>query len=235
MNEAISNDQNELGTFAKISNVFFAPQKTFASIDRKPDWIIPLAIVLIITLLFTVVIMPIAIPEQMSKQRAKMEERGMSPEEIDRAMEIGEKAGKIAGPISAVVVSILFLLVISGILMFVGNIILGGKTSFKKLFSVVCYSSLIGSLNQLILLLIIPFKKTMDVHFSLAAFMSSDSSETMLYQLLKKIDLFTIWEIIVMGIGVAVIYKFTTKKSIGMVASLYVIYIILSLVWRSIF
>jgi hypothetical protein len=78
-------------------------------------------------------------------------------------------------------------------------------------------------------------KKTMEVHFSLAAFMSSDAAETFLYQLLKKIDLFAIWQIAVAGIGVAIVYKFTTKKSITMVASLYIIFIIISLAWHSLF
>jgi len=90
-------------------------------------------------------------------------------------------------------------------------------------------------LNSIILLPMILSKKTMEVHFSLAAFMSADASETFLYQLLKKIDLFAFWQIVVAGIGVAVIYKFTTKKAIAMVASLYVLYMVISLAWTAIF
>lgn len=235
MTEDISKDQAESGTFEKIYNVFFAPRKTFESIDRKPDWLIPMVIVVAIAVLFTIIIMPIALPQQMEKQREKMEERGMAAEEIDRAMAMGERIGKTVGPITTGVVTIIFLLLIPGIFMFMGNIILGGKTTFKKLLSVFCYSSLIGSLNTIILLPMILSKKTMEVHFSLASFMSADVSESFLYQLLKKIDLFAIWQIIVAGIGVAVVYKFTTKKSIIMVASLYVIYMIVSLAWKSIF
>lgn len=239
MSEAISNNnkgsQREMGTFEKIYNLFFAPRKTFESIDRKPAWLTPMVIVVVVVLLFTIVVMPIMIPQQMEKQRAKMEEKGMSAEQIDKAMEMGEKFGRILGPISAGVGTVIYLLAISGLFLFVGNIILGGKSSFKKLLSVVCYTSLIGSLNSIILLPIILSKENMDVHFSLAAFMSSDTTETFLYQFLKNIDLFWIWQIIVAGIGIAVIYKFSTKKSITMVASLYVIYMVISLALTAIF
>jgi len=233
--QASSISPQQLNAVQRVFGVFFSPRKTFEDIDRKPDWVVPMVIVVVIAVLFTVIIMPIALPQQMEKQQAKMEERGMSQEEIDRAVEMGEKIGKIVGPIGAAIGSVVFLFAVAGIFMFVGNTILGGKTTFKKLLSVVCYSSLIGSLNSIILLPIILSKKTMEVHFSLAAFMSADASETFLYQLLKKIDLFACWQIVVAGIGVAAVYKFTTKKSITMVASLYIIYMIISLVWTSIF
>jgi hypothetical protein len=230
-----TNSQQEMNVVQRVFGVFFSPRKTFEDIDRKPDWVVPMVIVVIIAVLFTIIIMPIALPQQMDKQREKFEERGMSDEEIERAMEMGGKFGRIIGPIGAAVGSVVYLLAIAGIFMFVGNTILGGKTTFKKLVSVVCYSSLIGSLNSIILLPMILSRKTMEVHFSLAAFMSADASETFLYQLLKKIDLFAFWQIVVAGIGVAVIYKFTTKKAIAMVASLYVLYMVISLAWTAIF
>ena len=227
--------QKEMGALEKIMNVFFAPRKTFESVDRKPDWLIPMVIVVIVSLVFTIIAMPIIMPEQMAKQREKMEEKGMTNEQIEKAQEMGAKVGKFVGPISSIVVVVVVLLVISGIYLFAGNIVLGGKTIFKKVLAVVCYSSLIGSLGQLILLPLVMTKKTMSVSFSLASFMSPDASETALYHILKHIDLFAFWQIIVAGIGIAVIYKFTTKKSIIMVASLYVIYILISLGVKSIF
>ena len=236
MSEQNSVSEKEMGTFEKIYNVFLAPSKTFQSIDRKPDWIIPMAIVLAVVLLVTIFIMPIVMPEKMAEQRAKMEEKGMSPEEIDRAVEMGESIGSKAGPVMGVVSTFIVLLIIAALLMFTCGIILGGeKTSFKKVLSVVSYTSLIGSLGSLILLPVILSKKTAEVGFNLASFMSSDASESFLYQLLKKVDLFMIWEIIVAGIGLAVIYKLTTKKTITAVALLYVIVVAIGLGLQNIF
>jgi hypothetical protein len=237
MSEILSTNvnQNQMSIFDKILNVFFAPRKTFESINQKPDWLVPMIIVVVVALVFTTLIMPVVMPEQMAKQRTKLEQQGMSSEQIDRSMEIGMKAGKIMGPVGAVFGTVIYLLIISGILLFVGNIILGGKTTFKKLLSVVSYSSLIGSVYSLILLPLILAKKTMEVHFSLATFMSNDAANTLMYQFLKKIDLFSLWGFIVMGIGFGVVYNFTTKKSVTTMIVLYIIYILISLLLFKIF
>ena len=235
MDNITTENSNQMSTFDKIVNVFVEPKTTFRSINRHPDWIVPMIIILAVVVLFTTIIMPIVLPEQMEKQKTKMAEQGMSDEEIAKAMDVGQKVGKIVGPISAGVMTIIYILAISGILLFCGNIILGGETTFKKVLSVVTYSSLIGSLGSLLILPLILTKKTMHVGFSLAVFMSSDAHDTPLYQFLSKIDFFAIWQIIVVGIGLSVIYKFSTQKSITMVAVLYVLYIVISVGVTAIF
>lgn len=161
----------EMSKFSKIINVFLAPRSTFESIDRKPDWIVPLLIVVIIAFVISFLIMPFALDRQFDMQRAKMQERGMSDEEIENALELGRPIAEKVGPISALVVTAIFLVILAALLYFLGNIILGGKTTFKKIFSVVTYTSLIGSLGSLVLLPIMLSKRSVDVHFSLATFM----------------------------------------------------------------
>jgi hypothetical protein len=235
MNEINTSDSVQLGIFDRIMNVFIAPRQTFLSIDQKPDWLIPMIIVVLVVLVFTMLILPISLPEQLDKARIKQEEKGLSPDEIDRAREIGKKFGKIAGPIFAVIGTILYLLALSGIFMFIGNFVLGGQTTYPKILSVISYTSLIGSLSSLLLLTMILTKKTINVSFSLAAFLPADAFDSFKYHLLSKIDLFAIWQIIVAGIGFSVIYKFSTKKATIMVASVYLIYAIISLILVSVF
>ena len=224
-------EKQDMSVVQRMLNIFVAPRQAFESINRKPDFLVPFIIVLLVIVAFTFAIMPVVMPTQMEKQRAKMEERGMSEEQINQAMSIGQKTGTIIGPIAAGVSTAIILLVMAGLYMFTGNVMLGGQTTFKHVFSVVTYSALIGSLGQLLSLPIILSKKTAEVHFSLATFLSEDSVETILYQFLKKIDLFAVWGIIVTGIGLAVIYRFTTKKGVTISAIWYVLYMVISLVW----
>ncbi len=235
MDNITAEKSNHISTFEKIVNVFVEPKTTFQSLNQNPDWFVPMIIVLAIVVLFTTIIMPIVLPEQMEQQKTKMAEKGMSDKEIANAVAIGQKVGRIVGPISASIVMIIYLLAVSGILLFTGNIIIGGETSFKKVLSVVAYSSLIGSLGSLLVLPLILAKKTMHVGYNLAAFMASDAHKTPLYQFLSKIDFFAIWQVIVIGIGLSVIYRFTPKKSISMVAILYVFYVVISVVITSVF
>jgi len=230
-----SNSQHGLNPIQRVIGVFFSPKKTFEDIDRKPDWVVPFALILIIMLAFTLVTMPITMPEQMEKQRDRMEERGMSQEQIETGINAGEKIGKIIGPIGAVVGTTIWLLIFTLILWFVGNIVLGGQTTFMKMFSVNNYSSLVGMLGLLLTLPIVLTKKTANVHFSLASFLPDDQSKTILYQVLKAFGLFSIWQFVVLAIGFAVIYKFSMKKSAMTMVVLFLITVIVTVAVSQLF
>lgn len=229
------NSQPQLNAVQRIFGVFFSPKKTFEDIDRKPDWIVPLVLILLLVVAFTIVTMPISMPERMEKQREKMEERGMSSEQIDAAMATGEKVGKIIGPIGAAITTAIILAIFTLILWFVGNVVLGGQTTFVKMFSVYNYSSLIGMLGLLLSLPLIISKQTANVHFSLALLLPDDQSKTVLYNFLKAFSLFSIWQYVVLAIGFAVIYKFSMKKSGITMLVLFIIYVIFSVTISQLF
>jgi hypothetical protein len=69
-------------------------------------------------------------------------------------------------------------------------------------------------------------KKTAQVHTSLAAIMPSGSDESLLFKILSHTDIFTIWEIWLISLGLAIVYKFSTKKAATLVIGLYLVYVI---------
>lgn len=224
-----------MNAMQRIFGVFFSPKNTFEDIDRKPTWVVPVALILAIVVAFTIITMPITMPEQMEKQREKMLERGMGDDQIDQIMASQEKIGKFIGPVGAVISTIIILLIFAGILIFVGNIVLGGKTTFKTMFSVYVHSSLIGMLGMLLSLPLIIQKQTANVHFSLALMLSEDQSKTILYNVLKAFGLFSIWQYVVLAIGFAVIYKFSMKKAGIAMVVLFLIYVGFSVAMAQIF
>ena len=208
-------------------NVFFSPRQTMESIDRNPKWVLPFLVMLIIILLFTMVTINISLKEQLPKQRVKMEEKGMSDEQIDNAIEMGQKIGKIIGPISALVASAAFTAIMALIIWFMGNIVLGGLTSFKKVFTVYIYSSFISILGMIIKIPLILQKETMDVNFSLASFFNPDNMNKYFYAFMKSVEVFEVWRFVVLAIGFAVVYKFSMKKSAWAMFALFVIYVVI--------
>jgi len=226
---------SRLSAIQRVIGVFFSPRDTFEDIDRKPDWVVPLVIILLVVVAFTIITMPITMPERMEMQRQKMEERGMTDEQIDNALATGAKVGKVIGPIGAAISTTIALLIFTLILWFVGNIVLGGQTTFKKMFSVYNYSSLIGMLGLLLTIPLIIQKQTANVHFSLALLLPEDQSKTILYKTLKAFGLFSIWQYVVLAIGFAVIYKFSMKKAGLTMAILFVLYVIFTVTMSQIF
>ena len=213
-NETPSAATTGASPFQTVINVFLSPREAFQAVDQRPNWVLPFVIMLIIGTVVAVFTVPIAMQDRMDDQRDQLiEERGMTPEEADRAMEIGEKIGKIAGPIIAPIGMGLYLVIVSAVLLFLGNILMGGESNFKKVFSMFSYSSMVGALGSLISLPIIISKQTLEVPTNIAVIIGLEDQGTFAYQLLSKVELFTIWQLIIVSIGMAVIYKFTTKKA----------------------
>lgn len=212
---------SESGPLSRIIGVFTSPKLTFESIGRRPDWLIPFIIIVLLSGALTFFMQPIITTEAIQKQQEKMEERGMSADQIDAAVEQTTKVMKFTVLPSAIVVTALNFIIGALIWLFVGNILLGGAAKFKHLFAVNVYRSLITMLGGLIKLPIILSKETLNVHFSLATFMSDELRETFLYKVLVQTDIFNIWSIAVLCIGLAAIYNFKVKKVWPVVVLIY--------------
>jgi hypothetical protein len=221
--------------FEQIIGVFLSPTKTFQAIDEKPNYLVPLILVILISIVIAYAIMPSIMPAQMEKQREKLVERGMNDEEIDQALATGEKFGSIFGIVGAGVSPIIMLLIAAGLLMFVCSVILGGITSFVKVFSIMTYSWLISLVGSLVKIPLIVKQKTPDIHFSPATFWPEDTAKNFLYHFLKSFDIFSIWQYIVLAIGVAVIYKFSNQKAGIAVGFLFLIFALFGAAMSSMF
>jgi hypothetical protein len=214
----------EMGALQKIIGVFTSPTKTFQSLDRNPSWLLPIIIYMVVNLGFIFLAKDIIIQEELTRQENKMLEQGMDSEQMDQRLAIIEKSMQYTVPIFGLVFSGLFVLIVAGVFMFVGNVVLGGTSTFKKIFAITAYSFLILCVGALVTLPLVLARQSMQVSFSLAALMSDEARKTFLYQLLSKVDIFWIWWLAVYSIGLAVIYKMKTQKMAMAVAAVYLIY-----------
>lgn len=225
----------EKNVVERIIGVFTSPSETFKSVARKPQWAAPLVLVLIISLALSFFIIPIAMEEaqsdpkaieRMEDARGKMAERGMSEQQIDDAFAQQQKLGRIFGPISGVVMTTVLILAVAGILLLIGNVGLGGQASYSAMVSMYTYSMFIVLLGSIIKLPLIIKQQSVKIFFSLATFLSPETSETFLYRLLNKFAIFELWQLAVVIIGVAVINKFPTRKAAVPIIALWLLYVV---------
>lgn len=220
----VSQNDAQLSVMQRIIAVFTSPAKSFACIETAPKTIVPIIIISVISLGFVLLAGDIIKNETLTQQEAKFEEQNMEPAQIDQALAMTEKVMTFTMPLFAVLGPIFIVTIVAGVFMFVGNVILGGKASFKKVFSVTAWAWLILTFSTFIILPLIMAKGSMLVSLSLAAFLPDSSRTTFLYNLLAKVDIFFIWWMAVYSIGLAVIYKMRTQKVAVAVVSVYVIY-----------
>jgi hypothetical protein len=112
-------------------------------------------------------------------------------------------------------------------LFFVFNVLMGGDSTFRRNFSVYCYSSLIAIPSMIVKFPLIMTKGDLNVQTSLALLLSPDAKDTFLYRVLSSFDIFTVWQVVLVSIGMGVVYKYSTKKAFTAVVILWIVWIFL--------
>ncbi|MBN2414239.1 YIP1 family protein [bacterium] len=230
-----ASEKQGMSAFAKIIGIFSSPTETFKQIDERPTWLLPFIIMVVVILASQFLLLDISLTDRL----AIAEARDLPAEQMQAARAQMEGPMKYIGfafmPIGLIIVWV----VIAAVFLFAGNVVMGGKTQFKKLLAVVAWTSLIG-IVQVPLYSFLVYSKgtTHGVTTSLAALLplhAIGEKPALLYQILSKFDIFPIWQLILWILGVSVVYKFTVKKSATMIVSIWVIYIIFSIALGQIF
>jgi hypothetical protein len=127
-----------------------------------------------------------------------------------------------------IVIFPLILAVIAGILFAVFNAALGGTATFKQVFTVVVHAGPIGVLAQLFTVPLNYARGTMSSSTNLGVLTQSILADgSFLARLLGAIDLFVIWQIVVLAIGLAVLYRRRTQP---IATSLLVLYAVIAVI-----
>jgi hypothetical protein len=213
----------------KIINIFFSPAKVFQSLKEKPAWTLPLVIVLVFVALTAVVTVISTKDVAMAKQEEILKERGMSEEQIQQAkVFMTGPMPIIFGAIGAIIVTGVILLIFALLL----NVLiptLGGVASFARVFSVVSHSALVMVPGNIIRLLLILVTKSLYATTSLAAFTPNLARNSIAFQLLASFDLFTIWEMILVAMGIRIANDMKKNNAYLLVFGIWVGSVILSL------
>ena len=230
-----SNTVKEMSVWNKIVGIFTSPREALVSINQNPTWLIPFVIGLIFLFIFQFTTLDI----QMADQIAKLEARDLPAEQLDAAcgqmQGFAKYLGFIIGPMAILIIWVIF----AAFFLLFGNWMIGGETSFKKIFSIVAWSSLVGNLSLILLTFLITSKGSthgiaMDLSLLLAT-PAIGAEPGLLYLILSKIDFFVIWQIVLWIIGLSVAYNTTTNKAAAPILTLWGLWIIISVSFSSVF
>ena len=195
----------------RLMGIFISPVETLADVARKPDFVAPLILG---------VLGAIAVTETMLWKigmeriiRTSIEQSGrassMSPEQMDQAVHQGARIGGILAHLGGIVVPPIALLIIAGLGLLIVNLIFGAQTKFKKVFSLICYANLVSLLGSLMAVAVIlfgdpdHFNAQNPVPSNVGFFLNPHEVSKPLYSLASSADIFTIWLLILLAVGLA--------------------------------
>ncbi|MEK6397228.1 MAG: YIP1 family protein [Terriglobus sp.] len=229
-------NQPPLTPVERSLNMFYAPTKTFADLRRSKSWWLPFLILTLFGYMFTATALTKVGPRGLAEgsirnnptQTEKMQ--NATPEDRARIINvtaIGMQVSLMAWPVFMLVFS-----AIGALLLWVGfNFILGGSATYTGMFAVSVFSFLPGILRSVLGTAVILFGDTENFNLNdpigtnPGFYMGSDAS-VFLKTLLSSIDLFSLWALILMAVGGAIVARVKVKSGVLMVGIVWLLFVV---------
>lgn len=216
--------------FSRLAGAIFSPVETFRSIARRPDWIVPLIVLVVISVATSFVVAPRIDLE--TSMRAQFEEQEMSEAQIEQAISIAKTMNRFSPLISIVFIPVQ-MLVIAGVFLLLFKM-LGADPSFRQVFSVTLYAWVPQVIKWIAFSAVITTRESVSPE-ELPALLKSnlaflaDPERPMMLALLGSLDVFTFWTIALLTIGYSEASKFPRGRTAAIVIALWVVVVLVKI------
>ncbi|HEY3381638.1 MAG TPA: YIP1 family protein [Vicinamibacterales bacterium] len=206
------------GLVTRLVGVITSPRDTFAAVVAHPQWIGMALLVILVTAGSGAWFQSTEVGKQATLDEAirQVEAFGMT---VSGPMEAEMRKGIMDPSLGRQVFSIAMMAimppivwaVIAGLAMLVFGALMGGKGSFKQAFAVVVHSSAIGVIGALVLTPVNYLRESLTSATNLAVLMPFLPEGSFLARLLGMADIFRIWWVAVLAIGIGMAFQKKTR------------------------
>jgi len=194
---------------ARLAGVFFSPGKAFADIARRPRWWIPVILIALLSTVYLNIFTQRVGWESVIRQTLDRlpNAQAMNAQQREQAITNGAKFYKYFGYGGAALGTLFYVFIVAVILMFIFDTMMSASIGLKRMMAIVAYGFL-PLIIQTLLSLVVLFLKDPDefnlqnpLMFNVGAYLSPDSPAA-LRALGSSMDLFSLWIIVLLAIGV---------------------------------
>jgi hypothetical protein len=231
MTEASGSTVPDQGLFARVIGVITSPGETMKAVVANPR---PAGVLFLVCLVIALTTVSMAMTQRgrqaMLEAQVQQTERftgqPVNDEQYQRMEQFSHYQGIVAGVSIFIVLPVMSLL-FAAVYWAVFNTIMGGTASFKQVLGIVTHSQVIGALGALAGA---PIQYAKGVFtntgpFNLGALVPMLEPDSVVVLALSSIGIFTVWSLMVNGIGLGVLYK---KKSFGISLTLVLLYVVIA-------
>jgi hypothetical protein len=222
------------GLLARIIGIITAPKDTFTSVAAAPKWFGVLAISAVLIAFFAALPMTTEAGRQAAIDQQVQQRQAFGIQTDDATYARIEQMSKIMPYMTAgsvLVFSPIMVLIIGGILFAIFNAALGGEASFKQVLAIVTHAGVISMVSAIFSGIINYFRGGVSSVANLGALLPMLPEKSFLASLLGAVDVFLVWWIVVLAMGLAVLYRRRTQPiAISLLAVYGVIAIVIAVV-----
>ncbi|MBD0320137.1 MAG: YIP1 family protein [Gemmatimonadetes bacterium] len=197
---AASTEPGSLGR--RILDTFFAPGELFARFGATPPWVDVLLISAVLATLAMALIPGEVLLNMAREAIAQMEpaqRRAMKPETM-------ANISRYTGPIGVFIGTFLSAFLLAGVLKLVFGVMMKGEATFAQYRAVMSHAALISALGTLATLPVWIMTGDMTTQLS-AALLAPDLPKGLVSTLLASLNVFYIWWLAVVAVGVSVVNR----------------------------
>jgi hypothetical protein len=218
-----------MGLLPRFVGIVTSPADTYRAAVAHPRWLGMLALVTLIMMLGTALPMTTEAGQQaaIDAQVRQMESIGFQVnDQMYEGMQRG--AGRMAYTTAAgvLVMSPIMSLIIALILWVVFTAVMGGTASFKQAFTVVVHAGAITALSVAFIAPLNVLRGEMTTAANLGVLLPMLEPGSFMARLAGMIDVFTIWWVVVLAIGLGVLYR---RKTSSIATGLFAVYAVIAL------
>jgi len=202
-----------MGLLSRFVGVVTSPKATFQAVVAHPRWFGMLALVTVIVAVCVTLPMTTEAGRQaaLDNQVQQLENFGMQVnDEMYANMAKGMRFAAYQTFFTILVVGPIISVILAGILYGVFAV-MGGQATFKQLFAVYVHSTAITAVAQLFTGPLNYFRGSMSSATNLAVALPMIDEHSFIGRLLGMIDLFWIWWLVLLAIGLGVLYRRRTQ------------------------
>lgn len=214
---------------ARLVGVLLSPQQTFERIAARPTWLGALAVVTVILAATNFLFLRTEVGRMalLDEQVRQVERFGMTVSdaqyaEMQRTLDVSVLFGSVGPLVMTPVVT----LGLAGLLYGIFTV-LGGGATFRQVAAVVAHSGAVSVLQQLFLAPLNYVRESLSSTTNLAIFVPFLDEGHLVTRFLGAIDLFIVWWLAVLAIGLAVLYR---RRASAVFWSFMGIYVVIALV-----
>jgi hypothetical protein len=220
---------------ARYIGMIVSPKDTVLGVVARPRWLGMMVLTAAIVAFFTA--LPLTTPAgqqaALDQQVQQMQSFGFTvSDEMYAQMEKGAARMPYTTGIGILVMTPIIAVIIAGVFFAIFNAALGGEASFKQVLAVLVHAGAVSSLSSVLSGTVNYLRGTaVSSVANLGALLPMLPEKSFAANLLGAVDIFLIWYIVVLAIGLAVLYKRRTQPIAISLLSVYaVIAIVIALV-----
>ena len=203
-----------LNLFSRFIGIVTAPKETFQSVAAHPRWFGMLALCTVLIAVCAALPMTTDAGKEatLRQQVEGMASFGMTVS--DQQYE-GMRRGMAIAPYTTagfvLVFTPIMTVAFAGIMYLVFNVMMGGERTFKQVYAIVIHAGVISTLAQLFTGPLNYFRGAVTSATNLAVLLPMVDDKSFVGRVLAMTDLFLIWYLLVLAIGLAVLYHRRTQ------------------------